>query len=359
MNEQLNWDDILGDIEEQQAVLLLGHGFLPDAQKSLYEIFGKELGDKMLYFYQRDGLFLFADNDAKTSAQKEAARYFKQCAPEESLLKMIVELPFRLVVSANPDTKLADAFAKYRQPFQFDYYSSQPKDENETPLARPTAGRPLLYNLCGSHEDRKSLILDYDDLFNLLKNLLADTNVPVSELRRPLQSATTFIFFGFHFERWYTQLFLRYLNQNEYQFSNSARNYAMKTTFSDAESQQFFMKQFNVRYIGGDISFFEELHRRFSEKYPQKLRRLVDELSPTATTILQLIEKNDIGAAISMIRIFESQLHTEDLDLRSQTEAMYNQYLQQKEEPTVSQEHLTNLLNRVRINFRAIAQKIN
>jgi SIR2-like domain/Effector-associated domain 11 len=260
-------------------------------------------------------------------------------------------------VSANPDKSLADAFAKYRLPHQFDYYSSQPKDY-ETALTRPTGEQPLLYNLCGSYEDRKSLILDYDDLFNLLRNLLADNKVPVSEVRRPLQSATTFIFFGFHFERWYTQLFLRYLNQNEHQFSNNARNYALKTTFSDAESQQFFIKQFNVRYIGGDAAFFEEMHRRFSEKYPQRMRRLVDELSPTATTVVQLIERNDVDAAISKLKPFEAQLSADDRELLSQTEAMYHHYLQEKQEPAITQEHLTMQLNRVRKNLRFLAQKL-
>jgi hypothetical protein len=356
MNET-NWQDILSDIEEQQAVLLLGHGFLAGAQSNLHDIFQKTIGEKLLHFYQRDGLFLFADNDAKTIAQKEAARFYRQASPDEELLKKIAQLPFRLIVSANPDRSLPDAFAQYRLPHQFDYYSSQPK-EREEKLDRPTTERPLLYNLCGCYEDRKSLLLDYDDLFNLLKNLLADNNVPVSEVRRPLQSATTFIFFGFHFERWYTQLFLRYLNQNEHQFSNHARNYALKTTFADADTQSFFMKQFNVRYIGGDTAFFEELHRRFSEKYPERLRRLVEELSPTAATVVQLIERNDIDGAISMIKIFEAQLGADNRDVFSQTQSIYNQYMQEKQEPTISQEHLTNLLNLVRKNLRYLAQKL-
>ncbi|MEQ1747565.1 MAG: hypothetical protein ABMA02_19195 [Saprospiraceae bacterium] len=99
-------------------------------------------------------------------------------------------------MSANPDKSVADAFARYRLPNQFDYYSSQPKDY-ETELSRPTSERPLLYNLCGCHEDRKSLILDYDDLFNLLKNLLADNNVPVSEVRRPCKALLLSSFLAF------------------------------------------------------------------------------------------------------------------------------------------------------------------
>lgn len=357
LNEELNWDDILDDIEERRAVLLLGHGFLPNAQQDIDDVFQKVLKDGLLYAYQRDGLFLFKDIDAKTIAQKEAARIFKQISPDETLLQKIAELPFHLIVSGNPDKSLETAFAKYRLPHQFDYYSSQPKDF-ETELKRPTPELPLIYNLCGRHDDRKSLVLDYDDLFNLLKNLLADNNVPVSEVRRPLKNATTFIFLGFHFERWYTQLFLRYLNQNDHQFSNPAQNYALKTSFVDADMQQFFMKQFKVKYIGSDIALFEELHRRFADKYPHRMRQLLNELSPTATTIIQLITKNDIAAAISMIKIFQSQFDASEMELFFQTESMYHQYLNEAEEPTTSKENLDNLLNRIRKNLRYLAQKL-
>ncbi|MEQ1747564.1 MAG: hypothetical protein ABMA02_19190 [Saprospiraceae bacterium] len=91
------------------------------------------------------------------------------------------------------------------------------------------------------------------------------------------------------------------------------------------------MKQFNVRFVGGDTAFFDEIHRRFSEKHPERLRRLVDELSPSATTVIQLLERNDLDAAIAMIKIFEKQLNADDLDLLAQTQAMYAQYNQEKQ----------------------------
>jgi len=357
MNEQINWDDILADIEEQQAVLLLGHGFLPGAHEALHRSFSEKLGGKLLHFYQRDGLFLFADNDAKTSAQKEAARFYKNALPDEALLKKIAELPFRLMVSANPDRSLCDAFARYRLPLQFDYYSSLPK-EQEAALARPKLDNPLLFNLCGSYEDRKSLILDYDDLFNLLKNLLADLQVPLSEVRRPLHDASTFIFVGFHFERWYTQLFLRYLNQNDHQFSNNSRNYALKTSFADPETQQFFLQQFNVKYIGADLTFFEELHRRFSERNPGQLRKVVETLSPTATTVVQLVERADFAAAIATLKIFNAQFDEPDQTLLTITEGRYNHYLKDKSDGTVRQEDLDIALNKVRLILLELAKKL-
>lgn len=357
MNELLNWDDILDDIEDQKAVLLLGHGFLSGAHEALNQLFKEKLGEKLLHFYSKDGLFLFSDNVIKTvEARKEAARFYKTIRPNEPLLKKIVELPFRLIISANPDKALVNVFAKYHHQLQFDYYSSKNK-EKDYPLERPTIEKPLLYNLCGSFEDHESLLLDYDDLFSLFATLLPDNKIPDYAVRLPLKKATTYIFIGFQFERWYTQLLLRYLNMND-RFNNNSSNYALQTSFADTEIQQFFLKQFNVKYIGTDLSFFEELHQRFSKKYPEKLRKLVDELSPSGTTVIQLLEKSEFESAFTMLKIFGTQFNDEEKETLTLTESNYSEFLKEKLEPTTSQENLTILLNKIRINLRELAKKL-
>ncbi len=350
-----HWDDILNDIEEQRAVLLLGHNFLPNAHENLHELLREKLGGQLQHFYSRDGLFLFGDSDAKTTAQKEAARFFKRCQPDPEILKKIAEMPFRLMISANPDKFLVDTFAQFRLRLQFDYFSSNHK-EQEYKIEKPSGELPLLYNLCGSVEDQESLVLDFDDLFKMFKTLLADLIIP-EKVRMSLKT-TTYIFVGFHFERWYTQLFLRYLNMNENQFSNNSRNYVLKTIFQNADMEKFFMQQFKVKFIGADWAFFEELHRRFLEKYPQKMRKLVETDSPTAAMIVILVEKNELAAAISMLKLFENQLDDADKILLTMTESMHNQYLQDKNDGTVSQENLNLALAKTRKNILELAKKL-
>ncbi len=354
--EDLDWEDLLDDIEEQNAVLLLGHGFLPGAQAELGTLLRDKLGDKLLHSYAREGLFLFADSEAKTTAQKEAARWYKNVKQEAAVIQRMVELPFPLIVSANPDKLLLDAFARYRLPCQFDYFSSQYK-VGEYAIERSRRDKPLLYNLCGSYEDRESLLLDYDDLFQMLKVLLADLNIP-NELRLPLLKTTTYIFVGFHFERWYTQLFLRYLNMNANRFSNNSRNYALKTRFSDPDSQAFFLQQFNVKYIGAGLEFLDELYERFAARYPSSLRQVVDALSPTATAIVQLVERADFPAAFQMLKIFAAQLDNEDRDLLTLTESEYHQHERLQTDGTSTQEHLGIMLARVRRNVVELAKKL-
>jgi Effector-associated domain 11/SIR2-like domain len=353
----LNIDDILLEIEQQRAVLLLGQNFLPQTHEALHRHLTLKLGDKLRHFYSRDGLFLFADNDSKITAQIQAAEFYKNLQADEALLRKIVEMPFPLIVSANPDKLLVDAFATYRLRLQYDYFSSSDKFQTY-PIERPSQDKPLLYNLCGSIEDQESLILDYDDLFKMFKKILGDQVIPDNEVRAPLKRATTFIFVGFHFERWYTQLFLRYLNQHEDQFKSNSRNYILKTTFSDTDFQTFFMQQFNVKFIGADGAFFEELHTRFKEKYPQKMRQVVDTLSPTAASIIQLVEKNDLDKAFKMLKMFAADLDNDDQNLVTHTEGAYAQYLQDKSEGIVLTEHLQSHIARVRKNIIELAKKI-
>jgi hypothetical protein len=354
--QDTDWNKLLDDIEEQHAVLLLGHGFLPGAQAGLAGRLHDKLGDRLLHSHDREGLFLFRDIETKTDAQQEAARWYRSATQEEALMRKMVEMPFPLIVSGNPDKLLLDAFARYRLPCQFDYFSSQHKAA-EYPTERPHRDKPLLYNLCGSHEDRESLLLDYDDLFQMLSGLLADLNVP-NDLRMSLRKATTYVFVGFHFERWYTQLFLRYLNMNTSRFANNSRNYALKTSFRDPDSQAFFLQQFNVKYIGAGLEFFDELYRRFAARYPHSLRQVVDALSPTATAIVQLVERADFVAAFQMLKIFAGQLDHDDRDLLTLTESEYAQHARLQADGTSTQEHLSIMLARVRRNVMELAKKL-
>lgn len=354
--ELFDWDDLLHDIEEQNAVLVLGRGFLPTAHTELGIRLQEKLKDKLLHIYEREGFFLFSDSVAKTIAQKETARFYKKCSLEEDVLKKIIQLPFPLIVSANPDKLLLDTFSEYRIPAQFDYFSSQFKTQ-EYKIERPDRDKPLIYNLCGSIEDRESLILDYDDLFQMLKVMLGDTKIP-NEVRLPLLKTTTYVFLGFNFERWYTQLFLRYLNMDESRFSNRSSNYVLKTSFKNDDAEEFFLQQFNVKYIGADWDFFHELYDRFSKKFPQKLRQIAEPYSPTTRTIIQLVEKSDYRAAFRLMKTNKDLFYADDQQVLTHTMATYSEYEQLKTDGTSTQEHLTILLARVRKNVIHLSKQL-
>ncbi|MDZ4679666.1 MAG: hypothetical protein SGI94_04445 [Saprospiraceae bacterium] len=78
-------DNIIEDIRNQQAVLLLGHDFLPDAHTRLHEHLKQNfethrdlpLRDGLKYFYARDGLFLFKDALSKADGRRFAGQFYR------------------------------------------------------------------------------------------------------------------------------------------------------------------------------------------------------------------------------------------------------------------------------------------
>lgn len=281
--DEFNWEELLEEIIDQKAVLLLGHGFFPDMYQSFAANLKERLKEKILHNYEKEGLFMFADLVSKSRAQRAAKSFFRGYEPNHEILEKIVEIPFPLIVSTNPDKSLSKEFEKYNIDYQFDFFTSRYKEQKhvEEEIEKEVSiDHPLIYNLFGSAEDPESLILDYDDLFNMLKSLLSGLGVSDTFQHQLNKNTTTYVFIGFHFERWYTQLLLRYLNMNKSRFENKNINYVLKTTFSNEDAQNFFLQQFNVKLIGADWSFFDELHQRFSEKYPEELRTINTESSP-------------------------------------------------------------------------------
>ena len=119
------------------------------------------------------------------------------------------------------------------------------------------------------------------------------------------------------------------------------------------------MEQFNIKFIGADWAFFEELHQRFNKKYPAKMRKVVEQLSPTAATIVQLVAQSNFEGAFSMLKIFAAQLDSDDGEMLTMTEGAYSQYLKDKSEGIVLMEHLNSALARVRKNILELAKKLS
>ena len=355
--ESINWDDILRDIADQRAVLIIGQDFLPHVEATLHLDLYKKLTASpqhgIDYFYPQDGLFLFSSTRYKVQAQKNAADFYKNLQPDHDLLQKITEIPFRMIVSANPDKALEKAFREYHVEPQFDYFTWRPNKKSKE-LVEPTPDFPLIYNAFGSIEHYESLVLDYEDLFDHLKKLLNDENVP-EIVRTILNQTETYIFLGTRLEKWYTQLLFRYLNMKEHHFDDKNKNYTLKPNFNDNETESFFKQQFNVNYFGISNEFFNELHQRYAIYAAEKH----DEF-PHLTPIKQVeryISDNQTQLALQVLTA--NQHHWDDIDrdtligIKSQF-AAYREKLRKKLE---SESDLTLLHNKIKnavLNFSKI-----
>lgn len=352
-----NWKSIINDLEKERAVLLIGPDFLPCKEASVaadyYTYLVEHLADETTHFFARDGLFLFDTAVSKMDAQTEAESFYKGLSPDESVLSSIAELPFPLIVSVNPDLAIPQFFSKRQLNFQFDYFSSKDK---ATPgnIAKPTAASPLIYNLCGSIEDYQSLVLDFDDMFELLKNLMGDFGVPKA-VNDVLVNATTYIFIGFQFDKWYTQLLLRYLNKNRDRFSNVNKNYATKTVVHE-DTKDFFQQQFNLRIYGADWQFLNDLHTEYSAA--KKLRTLFDPISDHAAMVRRLVQFNNIEGAFEHLEEHLGRLSHADRDEATIYKSTYYAWLTESRERTTTQEHLDVKLARVRKGILDLTQRL-
>ena len=124
------------------------------------------------------------------------------------------QLPFRLCISASPDSLMLNAFEQAGKPAQKDYYGFKgPRRQRRPKLTAPTAERPLVYYLFGHHDDRESLVLTEADLIDFLVTIISgDPPIP-DEVRSILKDHNvSFLFVGFGFQAWYLRVLLKVLD---------------------------------------------------------------------------------------------------------------------------------------------------
>ncbi len=349
-----NWKPILNDLEKERAVLLIGPDFLPHQRESVAADFYAHLADDATHFFARDGLFLFDTAVSKMDTQTEAEAFYKSLPTDETVLSPMAELPFPLVISVNPDLALPQFFSKRQLNFQFDYFSTKAKVTSVN-ITKPTAASPLIYNLCGSIEDYQSLILDFDDMFDLLKNLLGDFGIP-KVVNDVLINATTYIFVGFQFEKWYTQLLLRYLNKNRDRFSNANKNYATKTVIDNEDTKVFFQQQFNLNIYGGDWQFLHDLHREYA--VAKKIRALLNPISDRAALVRRLVQFNNIEGALERLEEYANDLDDADRNEATMYKSTYYAWLAESRNRTTTQENLDIKIARVWKGILDLTQKL-
>jgi hypothetical protein len=299
----MNWEDLLDDLQEEQAILFLGPELMQLDGKSLglqvREQLCRENPDDVLHHYLRDGIFLFRDDTAKVSAQKKIKRLYKQLPPDEALLQKIAALPFHLILSLTPDTHLRDTLERCGLTPTFHYFrSTEPFDA----LPKPEKSKPLIYNLLGVVGDDESLVLDYDDVFNLMKDCLS-TGLP-PKLAERLVRASTFVFMGFDFEKWHTQMLLRFLSQRP----GISKIAIEGDKPANLDTDAFLVNGFKLRFEKGEQAeegFLDSLYRHC--KTQGMLRSLHNEFSDRQVALMRLVHAGRLATALDELLQREMQ----------------------------------------------------
>jgi hypothetical protein len=364
MPQPIDWTALVQSIADDEAILVLGPNAIPyyrgESQASFSELSRRyihEQGDPGLhYYYAKDHLYQFEDAAAKQRARKQvrSAARTTDWLPDSELLRQIVALPFPVVISLSPTKHLFDAFHRYWRAPQFDYFTTRDKPQIPSISYPDGQDNPLLYQLAGSVLDKRdSIILDYHDLFTLIKQLLADVGVP-APLARKLQEADRFLLLGFELERWYFQLFLHYINRvGSDPFSAYKENYPILCELSK-DSQEFIMRQFHIEHRSLSRSAFDQLYAACEAA--GILRPLSEPGSPVAQQVRQLVIGNQLEAACQVLAQ-ELDPTTAQVDLNV-LRSRYADYLQQKNQGTGTDQDLNRELNQLRYALLTIANEI-
>lgn len=324
----LDWETITDYIESGQAALLIGPEILRIEGRPLDQAWRNGLLEKfkhkIAYHHDREGLLLFSTKIAKNDAARFVRKFVSEQAPEETVLKKIAQIKFPLVVSTSPDTGLSDVAYKYGVRHRFSYFKNRSKSVED--VEEPQADLPLFYNLCGTVNDDESLILDYEDLFQLISCSLGTPGLP-PKLQAALDKVRIFFFIGFQFEKWYTQLLLRLLCGHE-----ESEKYATNYQRVDDHVSAFLWSQFQIEFLDTGQSFLDMLYEKCAAR--NLLRPLANPVSADDVAIIRLIQTGkDLLAPLERLRQrAEHNGQTHDVTLLL---ARYNNLLEEKKKGTL------------------------
>ena len=254
-----DWQDILDDIKDQKAVLLIGPEIMQFEGLSLNRHLRNNLNERnqedIAFYYERDGFFLFKSPEAKVRVARQVKRFYRDLIPDESILQRIVQIPFHLVMSVNPDTFVSEAFYRHGIKHRFHYFQHHHRENENDEIEKPTQALPLVYNLFGSKDQDDSLVLDYDDVYKMLQSAIGTSSLP-NKLLRSFREASTYIFLGFQFDKWYSQLLLKFLSDT----GRREKLISINNSLTDTDTHQFVIRQFKIQFMGDQYDFFGELH---------------------------------------------------------------------------------------------------
>jgi hypothetical protein len=206
--------------------------------------------------------------------------------------------------------------------------------------------------MCGSVEKLDSQILDYNDLFDLLRNMLGDLGVP-QILRAKLQEADRFVLLGLQLERWYLQLLLHYLNKlDSTPFDNPTRNFSILNEM-EGDTREFVLRQFNLECIAPSRSAFDELYAACAQR--GILRTLADPLSTGGTEVRIRVEKNDFDGAFALLEKHTGILDANELSL---LKSRYNDWRHKSDLGIAQLSELEVEINRIRYTLLTYAAQI-
>lgn len=244
---------IIKRIEGKKCIAILGPQLMYENGSNLNSELAKFLiekfGDQVKYF--ADDEMIKMSSKVRLQVEDEIKEFFDELKPKE-IHYMLSDIPFPMIINTAPDTTLNKAFQEKNLSFDYDYYRKY-----EAPKNISRNSRTFIYNIFGDYKDINSMILTFDDLFDYLFSIMGDHEL---NIKSDIRNATSVLFFGFSFDKWYFKLLLRLikLNDNKLLHSNDIPEQHVKNFYSEQFELEFFDKNSASEIIS-------EIHRQSKE----------------------------------------------------------------------------------------------
>jgi Effector-associated domain 11/SIR2-like domain len=354
-------DYLIHIVKSGSCVVFIGPEFLKVQEQSFQKYFLGRLREEnkgIKYFYPKDNLLVFNSPTSKNMLPFQFEKILKSM-PNVDLqsVEKLAKIPLPFFVSINPDDFLYQTLKKWGyDKARMAYYRGR-QHGNEPIETEPTIEEPLIYNLFGSFKEYQSMILDYSDMHNFLQTIfkMPEWGLPPVVSKR-LQDAGIFVFLGFDFNKWYTQLLLKIIRKDEQTvILNNDPNL-------DASIKDFLVQGFEVGFLDTEHdNMLDALIEAFEQ--PDSgvaLRRPRAPKSPEETSaerVRSLVSGNKIAEALdfleSISKGFEQILN--DLTLQR---SRFNQLKQEAERNTITTEEYNVSMNDFKGDILSMSESI-
>jgi TIR domain/SIR2-like domain len=253
--------NIVSDMDDEKCVLILGPDLIDTGDTSFFEQmcealqadneFNNLIDLTPQYIFVHEELFQLKPHSLPTALTRFVKNYYRKQNQFDEPFRKIAKLPFNLIISLFPDTRLKRIFEEQNLNFEYSHY---PRESNPEPVNKPTKNKPLIYNLLGDLNEDGG-ILTFDQLFDYLSRIMGKYELPKT-LQEVLKKAQTFIFLGVHFERWHVQLLLRIITAKE-----KREKYTILKKESKNELCTFIASRLELEFIDNEpLSFLNQLY---------------------------------------------------------------------------------------------------
>jgi hypothetical protein len=257
------FQDILSDIERESCVLIIGPDLVDFGDKSFFEILCEELQKDAQYsqlvdlspqhVFFHEELLQLKPSAKETTLLRYMERFYQRQVQYDEPFRKIAQIPFHLIVSFLPDTRLKKIYEDQNLDFKYSHY---PREENPANVEKPTKKTPLVYNILGDFSEG-DVIITFDHLFQYLSGIMGRRELPHA-IQEAFKKARTFLFLGVHFERWYVQLILRIITTNT---KDKKEKYSILKNDGSSEVYMFMARRLELDFVEiKPIDFLDQLY---------------------------------------------------------------------------------------------------